>query len=233
MNNRYRVLLIFVLLMSLITTYPLTAQEDSSETESIATTTYEVNSVSDLYKKSDDIAEESRNLEKKLQSLVNISDIEQRIIPLRESLNEYKQNFKESKGAENTDIESMITLRGSVKIISDICLELKSRADERLKNIATLNKDWLDKKDYWEKLREQSNFVNNKTAKDIFIENDKIINEALKRFDGVDAPVTNFSQRISDLNKEAEKLADELDKCLLASISENLTTNSAIIFMKV
>ncbi len=212
MNNRYRVLLIFVLLMSLITTYPLTAQEDSSETESIATTTYEVNSVSDLYKKSDDIAEESRNLEKKLQNLVNISDIEKRIIPLRESLNEYKQKFKESKGAENTDIEGMITLRGSVKIISDICLELKSRADERLKNIATLNKDWLDKKDYWEKLREQSNFVNNKTAKDIFIENDKIINEALKRFDGVDAPVTNFSQRISDLNKEAEKLADELDK---------------------
>ncbi|MBP5470015.1 MAG: mechanosensitive ion channel [Candidatus Riflebacteria bacterium] len=212
MNNRFRALLLFIIIINFIVTNPLFAEESPSEEALVASPTYEINNVSDLYKKSDEISEDSRTLEKKLQSLINISDIEKSIIPLRESLNDYKQNFKECKGAENTDIESMITLRGKVKIVSDFCIELKSRADERLKNIATLNKDWLDKRDYWEKLREQSNFVNNKTAKDIFIENDKIIDESLKLFDGVDTPVTSFNQKISDLNKDAEKLADELDK---------------------
>ena len=212
MNNRYRVLLLFIIFINFLVSNPLLAEESSLEGTSVASPTFEINNVSELYKKSDEIAEDSRGLEKKLQSLINISDIEKRIIPLRESLNDFKQTFKECKGAENTDVESMITLRGKVKIISDICIEIKSRLDERLKNIATLNKDWLDKQEYWEKLREQSNFVNNKTAKDIFIENDKIIDESLKLFDGVDAPVTSYNQKIFDLNKDAEKLAEELDK---------------------
>ncbi len=212
MNNRFRLLFILIVFINFNVANLLYAEETPSENNIVASPTFEINNVSELYKKSDEIAEDSRGLEKKLQSLINISDIEKRIIPLRESLNDFKQTFKECKGAENTDVESMITLRGKVKIISDLCIEIKSRLDERLKNIATLNKVWLDKQDYWEKLREQSNFVNNKTAKDIFIENDKIIDESLKLFDGVDAPVTSYNQKIIDLNKDAEKLAEELDK---------------------
>ena len=214
MFKRSIVLFILMIFANLAISISLSAQEVSTEAETVqaASSTFEINNVSELYKKSDEISEDSRALEKKLQTLTNVSDLEKRIRPLRETLNEYKQTFKDSKGAENTDIESMITLRGNVKIISDICLEIKSRIEERLKNIATLNKDWLDKKDYWEQLRQQSNFVNNKTAKDIFIENDKLIDEALKLFDGIDAPVTNANQKIGDLNKDAEKFADELDK---------------------
>ena len=212
MYKRYIILFILAIFVNLASFQCLYAQEATSEESPAATSTYEINSVSDLYKKSDEITDDSRNLEKNLQSLTNIADIEKNIRPLRESLNEYKQSFKDCKGAENTDIESMITLRGKVKIISDICLELKSRVEERLKNIAILNKDWLDKRDYWEKLRQQSNFVNNKTAKDIFIENDKIIDGSIKIFEGVDAPVTNLNQRIGDLNKDTEKFAEELDK---------------------
>ena len=172
MSKRYIVIFVLALFMSVASFHSLYAQESVSDNTPVASTTYEINSVSDLYKKSDEISEDSRNLEKKLQSLVNVSDIDKNIRPLRESLNEYKQKFKDAKGAENTDIESMITLRGNIKIISDICLQIKSKVEDRLKNIATLNKDWLDKREYWEQLRQQSNFVNNKTAKDIFIEND-------------------------------------------------------------
>lgn len=212
MTKRYIVFLIYIIIVSFAFSHNLSAQEVSTETEQVASTTFEINNVSELYKKSDEIGEDSRALEKKLQNLTNVSEIDKRIRPLRETLNEYKQTFKDSKGAENTDIESMITLRGNVKIISDICLELKSRIDERMKNIATLNKDWLDKKDYWEQLRQQSNFVNNKTAKDIFIENDKLIDESLKLFEGIDGPVGIVNQKIGDLNKDSEKFADELDK---------------------
>ena len=200
MSKRYIVIFVLALFMSVASFHSLYAQESVSDNTPVASTTYEINSVSDLYKKSDEISEDSRNLEKKLQSLVNVSDIDKNIRPLRESLNEYKQKFKDAKGAENTDIESMITLRGNIKIISDICLQIKSKVEDRLKNIATLNKDWLDKREYWEQLHQQSNFVNNKTAKDIFIENDKIIDEALKLFDGVDTPVTNLNQKLSDFN---------------------------------
>ncbi len=212
MSKRYIVIFVLALFMSVASFHSLYAQESVSDNTPVASTTYEINSVSDLYKKSDEISEDSRNLEKKLQSLVNVSDIDKNIRPLRESLNEYKQKFKDAKGAENTDIESMITLRGNIKIISDICLQIKSKVEDRLKNIATLNKDWLDKREYWEQLRQQSNFVNNKTAKDIFIENDKIIDEALKLFDGVDTPVTNLNQKLSDLTRDSDKFADELDK---------------------
>ena len=212
MFKRYTILFIFAIIMNIAVSQSLFSQETASEDIPAASSTFEINNVSELYKKSDEISEDSRSLEKKLQTLINISDVEKRIRPLRESLNDYKQKFKEAKGAENTDIESMITLRGNVKIISDICLEIKGKIEERLKNIATLNKDWLDKKDYWEQLRQQSNFVNNKTAKDIFIENDKIIDESIKLFDGIDSSVTNFNQRLGDLNKDTEKFADELDK---------------------
>lgn len=212
MSKRFNYLFILILFVILADFQALKAQENPPEVQQLASVTYEINSVSDLYKKMDEITDDSKSLEKKLQDLINITELEKTIIPLRESLNEYRQKFKESKGAANTDIESTTTLRGSIKIISEVASERKNKVEERLKNISALNKEWLDKKEYWQKLQQQSNFVNNKTAKDLFNENDKIIEDSLKLFEGIDAPVTAFNQKLSDLIKDADKLADELDK---------------------
>ena len=100
MTKRYIIFLIYIIIVGFAFSHNLSAQEVSAETEQTASATFEINNVSELYKKSDEIGEDSRALEKKLQSLTNVSEIDKRIRPLRESLNEYKQTFKDCKGAE-------------------------------------------------------------------------------------------------------------------------------------
>ena len=111
----------------------------------------------------------------------------------------------------------MNSLRGKVTIISDECFELKKKVEERLKNIENLNNSWNEKKEFWQQLQKQNNVVEstyNTYAKNLFQEKNKTIDKAFKLFEGADKPILNLNNKITDLNKATNNLADDLDRLI-------------------
>ena len=133
---------IIAILMIITNVYSLYAEENTATNVS---TKYKIE---DLIAKSDDIDRESKSLEKKLKDYADVSDDEERIASLKNALEGCKQEFQHNKTLENISIDSMISLRGKVTIISDGCLELKKKVEERLKNIENLNNNWTEKKEF-------------------------------------------------------------------------------------
>lgn len=186
----------------------LVAQEN---TEKNATSTEKIINVSDLYKKANDIDREGRSLEPKLKALSNVSELEKSISELKNSLSTYKQQFEETKEAGNIDVENLVILRSNMRLFLGRLIKLENTVVERLKGIETLKEDWESKNEQWQVLQKQQNLISNNTSRDILKETAEIIYTNINKFDGIDSNVLRAKQSISELNKEADRIADELD----------------------
>lgn len=177
-----------------------------------------INDIQELINKADEAESEKNILPDKLKELTNIKDLDSQISFLKDSFNQYKTQFKdkEKKDKDNTDIESIVNLRGSVKEILDSISELKKVIVERIKKFENLNQSWLEKKDYWLKLQKNNSFIGKKEelyARDQFSKGIKTSEEAIKLFNDFNtAPTSNLYQKVSELEKDNKKLIEELDK---------------------
>ncbi len=185
----------------------LIAQE--AEQASNTAVTQEID-ISELYQKSNELDESSKSLENKLKTMSDISRYTEEFQNLRGALQKQKQTFSDYN-LDNIDVETLVALRGNVRIVAAGLTNIETAVVEQLKNIETNKKDWENKKDIWQQFQSQKSFDGNKTAKDIFVDAEKIIGNSIKLFDGVDASALAFKQKLSETKKEAETLTSELD----------------------
>lgn len=186
----------------------LIAQENGQASDTAVAVA--IDNISELYQKSNELDEEGKKLESKLNSLSDVSSFEEDFQALRDSLKKHKQTYSEYNN-EIIDVESLVALRGKIRIVAAGLGTIETSVVEQLKNIEASKKDWKSKKGIWQQLQKQKTFDDNKTAKDIFNDAEKIIDNSISRFVGVDASALAFKQKLDETKKEAETLTAELD----------------------
>ncbi len=207
-----RVSFVFLIFISIffLSSQNLFAQEE--ETVEVQPKVEEINDIQKLFNESEKYEDERKNLEIELKEQTEITSLEKTYNSSREYINQCSQKFKDKRLSKNTDIDSMRTLKSEIAIYSEICSNLKEQVVKKLNKIGTLHNDWTSRKEYWAGLKNQSSFINNKNAEEVFDTGDKTIEAALALFDGADIPISELNQRINELDKDINKLIEDTEK---------------------
>lgn len=212
MPKRHIYIAVIISLFLTMFNFTFAMGQDNTKAEAKPSGFADIDNLSDLYEKSKELKNELNDLKSRLVPLCNVSDSENELKALKKNLNLYTKTFSEGKLKENDDVESMISLRGNVKFLTSKLNELDASAVEQLKNIELLKKEWEAKRELWNHLKNNQSLFGNKSAKDVFGDADNIITEAMNCFKGADSPVNSIKHTISELGKDTEVLASELDK---------------------
>lgn len=211
-------LIVFSLLFSASvfaqTTEPETSEPAEQAEQTVQTVSSEIDKLSDLLKEAEAIEKENENLDGKVDKLKDLSALEISYNESRGQFSDYKILVEEYASSKSVSVDDMVSFRGKIRFLADELEKLDKTVVLRLKDLEELQQTWKNKEGFWAEIKDKPAFANDRSARNIINETDKIIDDAKNKFAGLDTSLINFQQKIGTLEKDTQKLVSNLDNMI-------------------